>query len=136
MPDIGQTVGQSIEPPPNGIDRRRVNLLDAQFILASILLTGLIAVMLCLMYHEVPASNAGLVDTALGILATTAVGAAGFFCGCPAPVDVNTMVEVFFPAHGNSIAAKAQVTRVDWAGTAGQRCDFKFLEKPADWVLR
>jgi CheY-like chemotaxis protein len=67
---------------------------------------------------------------------TENVGAAGFFCGCPAPVDVNTMVEVFFPAHGNSIAAKARVTRVDWPGTAGQRCDFKFLEKPADWVLR
>src|ERR1700693_1204726 len=67
---------------------------------------------------------------------TENVGAAGFFCGCPARVDVNTLVEVFFPAHGNSTAAKARVTRVDWPGTEGQRCDFKFLEKPADWVLR
>ncbi len=67
---------------------------------------------------------------------TENVGAAGFLCGCQAQVRVGTTVEVSFAAHGDSPPAKARVMRVDWPGTEGQRCDFQFLEKPADWILK
>jgi len=76
-------------------------------------------------------------ETPFEILTPTEnVGSMGFYCGCRHSLDVDTVVEVFFPAHGNSSAAKARVAHVDWPGTEGQRCDFKFLEKPAEWILR
>jgi len=67
---------------------------------------------------------------------TDNVGAAGFLCGCSAQLEVGTTVQVTLAAGGLSGPAKALVTRVDWPGTDGQRCDFQFLEKPADWILK
>jgi len=66
---------------------------------------------------------------------TESVGATGFLCGCSALVGVGTIVEVAVAA-GGSTPSKARVIRVDWPGTDGQRCDFQFLEKPADWILK
>lgn len=66
---------------------------------------------------------------------TESVSANGFRCGCRANLHQGAAVEVFLATLGAQFVGKAQLIRVDAAGTAGQSCEFQFIEKPADWVL-
>jgi DNA-binding response OmpR family regulator len=68
--------------------------------------------------------------------ATENVGPTTFLCGCPALLDVDTIVKVFLAKDEQPFAGKARVTRVDWPDTLERRCDFQFIEKPSNWVLQ
>ncbi|MGB0035032.1 MAG: response regulator [Candidatus Acidiferrales bacterium] len=67
---------------------------------------------------------------------TENVSAMGFLCGCQVAIEPDTVVNAYLARNGTVPVGKAKVARVDWPGTPGQRCDFQFTEKPADWVLR
>ncbi|MGA2510908.1 MAG: response regulator [Candidatus Acidiferrales bacterium] len=66
---------------------------------------------------------------------TENVTAHGFLCGCRADVKEGAVVEVYLPEDGQKFVGKARIVRVDSPGTHIQRCEFEFVEKPADWVL-
>jgi DNA-binding response OmpR family regulator len=66
---------------------------------------------------------------------TESVWANGFRCVCRANLKQAAIVDVFLAAIGAQFVGKAGVIRVDGAGTAGQVCEFRFAEKPCDWVL-
>jgi hypothetical protein len=68
--------------------------------------------------------------------ATENVGSTAFLCGCPVLLDVGAIVKVFLAKDDGPFAGLAQVTRVDWPETLGQRYDFEFIEKPSNWVLQ
>lgn len=70
------------------------------------------------------------------LTATETVSASGFLCGYQAPMKSGGTVEVYLARNGQQFVGKAQATRIDWAGTAGQRVDFTFLGRPTEWVLR
>jgi CheY-like chemotaxis protein len=66
---------------------------------------------------------------------TESVWANGFRCACRAGLTQGAMVDVYLAAIGAQFVGKASVVRVDGAGTPGQSCEFKFSERPRDWVL-
>jgi DNA-binding response OmpR family regulator len=66
---------------------------------------------------------------------TENVKANGFRCGCLANLKHGAVVDVFLATIGAQFVGKAQVVGMDGPGTAGQSCDFQFIEKPLDWVL-
>lgn len=66
---------------------------------------------------------------------TENVTANGFLCVCPAEIKEGAVIEVHLATDGHPFVGKARVARVDWPGTRGQTCDFRFLETPRDWVL-
>jgi CheY-like chemotaxis protein len=70
------------------------------------------------------------------VTATETISATSFVCGCSALIGLDSIVDVFLAVDGEPFVGKARVTQVDWPGTIGQRCDFEFTEKPADWILR
>ncbi len=66
---------------------------------------------------------------------TESVWANGFRCACRTSLTQGSAVDVYLAAIGAQFVGKARVVRVDGAGTAEQSCEFKFTEKPRDWVL-
>ncbi len=68
------------------------------------------------------------------VAVTETVTADGFSCGLQINVKEGAVVEVYLAAN-EQLIGKARVSRVDAAGTPGQACDFRFLEKAADWIL-
>ena len=69
------------------------------------------------------------------LTATEHVGVNGFLCGCTASIKEEAIVEVYLAKHAQQLIGKAKVAQVEWPNTPGQRCDFRFVEKPAEWVL-
>ena len=67
---------------------------------------------------------------------TDNVGAHSFIAGCTGCVKVGSVVEVAVMNAGEQLVGKAHVVRIEWPNTPGQRCAFRFLTKPVDWVLR
>jgi hypothetical protein len=55
---------------------------------------------------------------------------------CQSDVEEGAVVDVFLATSAQQFVGKAQVVRVDGLGTSGQACDFRFLEKPTDWILQ
>lgn len=79
----------------------------------------------------------GAPDGSADVLTTTeTVGASGFLCGYEAPAENGAVMDVFLARNGQHPVGRARITKIDWAGTPGQRVDFTFLEKPSEWVLR
>jgi len=71
------------------------------------------------------------------ILAVTdTVSANGFACAYPPPTKEGALLDVYLARDKQHYAGKARIARIDWRGTPGQRADFCFVEKPADWILR
>jgi DNA-binding response OmpR family regulator len=66
---------------------------------------------------------------------TENVSAHGFYCDCSVPLEKSAIVAVFLAAGGQRLSGKARVVRVERQG-ASAGCGFRFLEDPADWVLR
>lgn len=66
---------------------------------------------------------------------TENVNANGFLCGCQAAMKEGAAVDVYLAKHGHRFVGKARVVSVDWPGTPGQRCDFRFNQKPTEWIL-
>jgi CheY-like chemotaxis protein len=67
---------------------------------------------------------------------TENVSANDFLATCASAFSYGATVEVFFPKNMESSVGKARVTRVDSPGTAFQRYDFRFTEKPKEWIVR
>jgi DNA-binding response OmpR family regulator len=66
---------------------------------------------------------------------TENVTAKGFRCGCLTKLKQGAVVEVYLAAIGAQFVGKAQLTGIDAPGSAGQACEFQFIETPLDWVL-
>lgn len=67
---------------------------------------------------------------------TENLGAHSFLAGCIGPFKEGSVVEVSVMNAGEQMIGKARVVRMEWIGTPGQRCAFRFLTKPLDWVLQ
>jgi CheY-like chemotaxis protein len=64
------------------------------------------------------------------------VGAHSFLASCTGYFKVGSIVEVAIMNAGERMVGKTQIVRVEWPDTPGQRCAFRFLTSPVDWVLR
>lgn len=67
---------------------------------------------------------------------TENVSAHGFLCGCSAAVRKDAIVDVFLMSVEEQVVGKARVAHVEWPETPGQRCGFRFLGDPMNWLLR
>ena len=67
---------------------------------------------------------------------TETVSVGGFLCACNAPIAQGSTVQVFLTGNAQHLVGNARVVSVEWAGTPGQRCGFRFVEKPTDWILQ
>jgi hypothetical protein len=70
------------------------------------------------------------------LTSTEAVSASGFLCGYQAQISEGATVEVYLVRNAQHPVGQAKAVRIDWPGTAGQRVDFAFIERPTDWILR
>jgi DNA-binding response OmpR family regulator len=68
--------------------------------------------------------------------ATENVSAHGFFCSCIAPIQTETIVDVFLAGAGQRFLGKARITRVERLETPAQGYGFQFVGDPVDWILR
>lgn len=67
---------------------------------------------------------------------TDNVSAGGFLCGCTAPLEKGTAVDVFLNSGGaERHAGRAKVARKESTGSASNRYGFQFVETTSDWVL-
>lgn len=74
---------------------------------------------------------------AFDLLTTTEdVSAHSFLAACAAPLHTGSLVDVFVMGAGEQHVGKAHVVRVEWPKTPGQRCAFRFISQPVDWVLK
>lgn len=67
---------------------------------------------------------------------TENVSARDFLAPCCIPLAQGAQVEIFLTRNPRNALGSARVTRVEAPGSPGQRCDFHFLEKPTDWIVR
>ncbi len=67
---------------------------------------------------------------------TESVSPLGFICGFQDLIHEDAVVEVFLAKDAQHFVGKARIVRLEWPGTAGQRAEFKFVEKPLEWILR
>jgi DNA-binding response OmpR family regulator len=78
----------------------------------------------------------GGVVTSEVLTVTETVSANGFVCAYQPLTGQGALVEVYLARNGQQFAGRAEVTRVDWPGTPGQRVEFRFIDTPTEWVLR
>jgi CheY-like chemotaxis protein len=69
------------------------------------------------------------------VTVTDNVSKNGFLCGFPPMMKESAIVDVYLAKNEHRFVGKARVIRVDWPETPGQRCDFQFEQKPAEWIL-
>jgi two-component system cell cycle sensor histidine kinase/response regulator CckA len=67
---------------------------------------------------------------------TENVSANGFFCGCTATLEKDAILDVFFGHEGEHYAGTARVVRTESGDTPCPRYAFRFVEKPAEWILQ
>jgi DNA-binding response OmpR family regulator len=67
---------------------------------------------------------------------TENVSAHSFLAACAAQLTTDSAVDVSIIAGGDQQVGKARVVRLEWPDTPGQRCAFRFLNQPLDWVLK
>ncbi len=67
--------------------------------------------------------------------ATENVSASGFLCGCAAPLAKDAIVEVSLCAGVERHVGRARSVRAEWMDTSHPRYGFRFVEKPAEWIL-
>jgi DNA-binding response OmpR family regulator len=74
--------------------------------------------------------------TPFELFATTEnVSAKGFLCGCTAPLEKDTTVDVFLIREGEHYVGAACAVRAEWTNTPYPRYGFRFVKKPAGWIL-
>jgi len=66
---------------------------------------------------------------------TENVNANGFLCGCQAAMQEGAIVDVYLAKQEHRFVGRARIAGVEWPGIPGQRCDFKFTQKPTEWIL-
>ena len=68
---------------------------------------------------------------------TENVSANGFFCGCAAALEKDVTLDVFLPHEGQQhYAGTARVVRTESGDTPCPRYGFRFVKKPAEWILQ
>jgi len=67
---------------------------------------------------------------------TENVSAQDFLVACHLALKEGATVDVHLTKSAGKLIGKARVAHLESPGTAGQRCDFHFIEKPVEWVLR
>jgi len=68
--------------------------------------------------------------------ATENASAGGFLCNCQASLSKDAVVEVFLTGAPERRVGRARMVRIEFPGTAWQRCAFEFTETTSDWILR
>ena len=70
------------------------------------------------------------------VVATTEdVSAGGFFCGCPAQLEKDSLVKVFLSQEERYIG-QARAVRSERRNTASPHYGFRFVQKPNRWILQ
>jgi DNA-binding response OmpR family regulator len=67
---------------------------------------------------------------------TENVSANGFFCGCTAELEKDATLDVFLRHEGEHYAGTARVVRTESGDTPCPRYAFRFVEKPAEWIIQ
>jgi DNA-binding response OmpR family regulator len=67
---------------------------------------------------------------------TENVALSSFLCGCTAPLNANSVVNVFLLSGGEQLVGKARVVRSESTETPYPRYAFRFIEKLGQWVLQ
>jgi DNA-binding response OmpR family regulator len=67
---------------------------------------------------------------------TENVSANGFLCGCIAALEKDAALDIFLCHEGEHYAGMARVVRAEARDTPCPRYGFRFLKKPADWILQ
>ncbi len=68
--------------------------------------------------------------------ATENVSQSGFLCGCTAPLNKDSMVEVHLVSGGTKFVGRARVVRFEGCDTPYPRYAFRFVQKHGDWILQ
>ena len=64
------------------------------------------------------------------------VSMSAFFCGSIAKLAKDSIVEVFLMSGGEQFAGRARMVRSEAEDTPYPRYAFRFVERPAHWVIR
>ena len=67
---------------------------------------------------------------------TENVSANGFFCGCTAALEKDATLDVFLCHEGEHYAGSARVVRTEGRDTPCPHYGFRFVKKPAEWILQ
>jgi DNA-binding response OmpR family regulator len=67
---------------------------------------------------------------------TENVSANGFLCGCTASLEKDAILEVYLRLEGEHYAGTAKAVRGEWHDTPCPRYGFRFVKKPAVWMLQ
>jgi DNA-binding response OmpR family regulator len=67
---------------------------------------------------------------------TENVSKSGFLCGCTAPLNKDSTIEVYLISGGTKFVGKARVVRSESSDTPYPRYAFRFVEKIGDWILQ
>jgi hypothetical protein len=64
------------------------------------------------------------------------VSANGFLCDCTAALETDAILDIFLCNEGEHYAGTARVVRTESRDTPCPRYTFRFLKKPAEWILQ
>lgn len=67
---------------------------------------------------------------------TENVSLSAFLCGCAAPLQLGSIVEVFLLSGAEQLVGTARVVRSEATETPYPRYAFRFVEKTGEWVLQ
>jgi DNA-binding response OmpR family regulator len=67
---------------------------------------------------------------------TENVSANGFLCGCTAALEKDGILDIFLCNEGEHYAGTARVVRTESSDTPCPRYGFRFVKKPAEWILQ
>lgn len=70
------------------------------------------------------------------ITTTDNVSRSGFLCGCTAPLQVNSVLDVYLVREHEECVGRARVVRSEACDTPCPRYGFRFVEKQGQWVLQ
>jgi CheY-like chemotaxis protein len=70
------------------------------------------------------------------VSATENVSKSGFLCGCTAPLNKNSTIEVYLISGGTKFVGTACVVWSESSDTPYPRCAFQFVQKEGDWILQ
>jgi DNA-binding response OmpR family regulator len=67
---------------------------------------------------------------------TENVSKSGFLCGCMAPLNGDSTIDVYLVSGGTKYVGKARVVRSEARDTPYPRYAFQFVQKEGDWILQ
>jgi DNA-binding response OmpR family regulator len=70
------------------------------------------------------------------VSATENISKSAFLCGCTAPLNKDSTIEVYLVSGGTKVVGKAQVVRSEGCDTPYPRHAFRFVLKEGDWILQ